>query len=154
MVSCATKIGARLYLANKDFRHIAGDATWDWHGIDNNGRVQHLYSLPLPQLHIANVSTSLQVLSFMHLLDSKLANKLCTDVALPGRMQRISENPVCILDIAHNLQAIRYLTTKLEGIYPDKKAHVVISSLADKNLSEICIALIWSSYLSKLCRYF
>lgn len=65
-------------------------------------------------------------------------SKALKEVYWPGRMQKIMEEPLVIVDVAHNPAAFKEL---LKNIYSDRskfnKIHFVFSVLADKDLNGI-----------------
>ena len=54
--------------------------------------------------------------------------------SLPGRFQIISEQPLLILDVAHNPHAARYLTDKLAQLPKQGKVRAVVGMLSDKDI--------------------
>lgn len=58
----------------------------------------------------------------------------------PGRFEFISQNPVVIIDGAHNEEGIEALVSELKKRYQDKKIHIVFSALRDKKLDK----MIWN----------
>ncbi|MDQ0269997.1 dihydrofolate synthase/folylpolyglutamate synthase [Cytobacillus purgationiresistens] len=55
----------------------------------------------------------------------------------PGRFERVSNDPLIILDGAHNQEGIEALCHELEKRYPEKKKQVVFAALADKKLDQM-----------------
>ncbi|WP_053367294.1 bifunctional folylpolyglutamate synthase/dihydrofolate synthase [Bacillus sp. FJAT-27245] len=55
----------------------------------------------------------------------------------PGRLEVVSENPVVILDGAHNTEGIESLATELSSRFFDKKVHIVFAALKDKPLDSM-----------------
>jgi len=55
----------------------------------------------------------------------------------PGRFEIISQNPIFILDGAHNEEGITALTEELEKRYHNKKIKIIFSALADKKLDQM-----------------
>ncbi len=54
-----------------------------------------------------------------------------------GRMEILEENPVVILDGAHNEDAVIKTIQEVEKIFPDKKFFIVYSGMRDKNWKKI-----------------
>lgn len=54
-----------------------------------------------------------------------------------GRFEQLSEEPVIIVDGAHNPQGIQSLLNNIETFYPDTKITAVIGVLKDKALAEM-----------------
>ncbi|MHC0037460.1 bifunctional folylpolyglutamate synthase/dihydrofolate synthase [Pseudoneobacillus sp. C159] len=55
----------------------------------------------------------------------------------PGRFEMFSQNPLIILDGAHNPDAIDGLVKTLEKEYVDKRIHIIFGALTDKNASSM-----------------
>jgi dihydrofolate synthase / folylpolyglutamate synthase len=54
-----------------------------------------------------------------------------------GRFEKVSDNPMIILDGAHNEEGINSLVETVKTHYPDKKIHVMFSALSDKPLEKM-----------------
>ena len=54
-----------------------------------------------------------------------------------GRLQILSENPLVIIDWAHNEEGVSALVSNLKEIFPNHKYHFVISILRDKKLEKM-----------------
>lgn len=54
-----------------------------------------------------------------------------------GRMQIIRQNPLCIVDGAHNVHGVRALIKSLNQVFGEKKLIFVLSILGDKDYSEM-----------------
>jgi dihydrofolate synthase / folylpolyglutamate synthase len=52
----------------------------------------------------------------------------------PGRLEMLQENPLILLDGAHNEEGIAALVDAISSRYYDKKIHVIFTALADKKL--------------------
>lgn len=55
----------------------------------------------------------------------------------PGRLEFVSENPVVILDGAHNTEGIESLAEELSARFAGKKVHIVFAALKDKPLDSM-----------------
>lgn len=55
----------------------------------------------------------------------------------PGRLEMLSENPLVIIDGAHNDEGITALVKELSTRYTDKSIHIVFAALKDKKLDEM-----------------
>lgn len=67
-----------------------------------------------------------------HLISSALDK-----VYWPGRLQVINQNPLILIDGAHNEKGVKNLVANLKQIYPHKRIRFVMAILRDKNLKEI-----------------
>jgi len=55
----------------------------------------------------------------------------------PGRFEVLSENPLVIIDGAHNEEGITALTHELSTRFADRTIHIVFAALTDKKLDEM-----------------
>ncbi|MTD38424.1 bifunctional folylpolyglutamate synthase/dihydrofolate synthase [Erwinia sp. CPCC 100877] len=55
----------------------------------------------------------------------------------PARMERISTEPLIILDGAHNDHAVRRLAENLKKEFPDREINILFSALATKNVDQM-----------------
>ncbi|MBB6445852.1 bifunctional folylpolyglutamate synthase/dihydrofolate synthase [Bacillus benzoevorans] len=59
----------------------------------------------------------------------------------PGRFEMVSQNPVVILDGAHNEEGITALTAELDKRYYEQKIKIIFSALGDKSLEKMIARL-------------
>ena len=80
-------------------------------------------------------------IEYMRLFNKKikleLIKKALFNVNWMGRMQIISQNPLVMVDGAHNIEGITTLVTSLKRIFYKKKPIFVVSILRDKNIKLI-----------------
>lgn len=103
-------------------------------------------NLPVPQIPLANAATALAAISYSK-LDVSI-NSIHQGLAitqLTGRFQIISENPLIIIDVAHNPHAAKYLNSQLQKVIQNrnniKKVRIVIGMLKDKDIKSTIAAL-------------
>lgn len=71
-------------------------------------------------------------------VEKREIKKALKNVYWPGRMQKISENPLTIVDAAHNPAAFKELSKNIYDCRNEfKKIHFIFSILSDKDLSGI-----------------
>ena len=71
-------------------------------------------------------------------------NEICSGVEKtqwPGRFEVTGENPLVILDGAHNLASCRSLVEVLKEVLPQKKITFILGMSRDKNIPAICAEL-------------
>ena len=76
---------------------------------------------------------------------------------IPGRMEKIQNNPDVILDAAHNPDKIKFLCKNLNKLYPDKKIHFFLSIINSKdylNILDIISEIAESISICKVNDYF
>jgi dihydrofolate synthase / folylpolyglutamate synthase len=130
IVEVAEKLGAQLYQRDKAWQFSQQGQYWNW----QCGGHQWA-NLPLPNVPLANAATALAVLHYSGL--SLHEDAICQGLRaahLPGRFQIVSEQPLLILDVAHNPHAARYLTDKLAQLPKHGKVRAVVGMLSDKDI--------------------
>jgi len=138
----AQKNKAPLFQFKKDFsiRKTPGKKTYNFKGIHQgfNRLVK-----PLPGEHQReNLSLALAGMELIfdrfktkdkrYTLDQPLVEKGLAAARWPGRLERIMESPLVILDGAHNLKAAQALAAYLKKAVADKTLTLVIGILDDK----------------------
>ncbi|CNB45027.1 bifunctional folylpolyglutamate synthase/ dihydrofolate synthase [Yersinia intermedia] len=132
----AAQLGAQLYRRDDAWRFSQQqpgeqqENSWDW----QCGNHQWA-NLPLPNVPLANAATALAVLHYSGLpLSDEVIRQGLLAASLPGRFQVVSEQPLLILDVAHNPHAARYLTDKLARLPKHGKVRAVVGMLSDKDI--------------------
>jgi dihydrofolate synthase / folylpolyglutamate synthase len=121
-------------LLSMDDKHI----TFDYTGYKEFRNL----SLPLSGRHqLYNASMAVMTCEILrmvgvHISDISLRNGL-SKTAIEGRLERVSENPVIILDGAHNPGAADSLAASIKELFPDKKIIIVIGVMSDKDIEGI-----------------
>lgn len=129
----ADDIGANLHQVGYQFHYEKQGDVWHWHcgAFD-------LCDLPLPNLPLANAATALMALGLSELdvTDEHIVDGL-KSVRLAGRMERVSESPLVLLDVAHNPHSAAYLANQLQGLKAENntKVHAVVGMLHDKDIA-------------------
>jgi dihydrofolate synthase/folylpolyglutamate synthase len=54
-----------------------------------------------------------------------------------GRLEKLNDNPIILIDGAHNEQGIQSLVKTIQQHYGDRKIHVLFSALKDKEVSKM-----------------
>ena len=137
LVSEATRLGADLWLAGRDFGHSGDRQQWAWHG-----RHQRYAGLAYPALRGVNqLINASGVLAAFEALRGRLpitaqAVRLgLANVELAGRFQIVPGQPVMVLDVAHNPHAVANLAVNLDqmGFYP--RTIAVFGAMHDKDIA-------------------
>ncbi|SFU53572.1 bifunctional tetrahydrofolate synthase/dihydrofolate synthase [Xenorhabdus koppenhoeferi] len=136
----ADELGAKLFRRGVDWQFSQEINSWNW--LTND---QQFNELPLPNLPLANASTAMGVIHCLLQEDDKVSRAIdekaihagLKNAQLPGRFQIIRENPLVILDVAHNPQAAGYLVQKLAELpcSPNRKIRGVVGMLSDKDIA-------------------
>ncbi|KDN27684.1 folylpolyglutamate synthase [Vibrio fortis] len=126
----ADDIRAEFYQVGIQYTYEVTVDTWNWH----SGAFQ-LEQLPIPSLPLPNAATALMALgtSELDISDVNVVNGL-KNAQLPGRMQKISDKPTIVLDVAHNPHSAEYFVKQVGQQYAGKTLHVVVAMLHDKDI--------------------
>ncbi|MFT5520071.1 MAG: dihydrofolate synthase/folylpolyglutamate synthase, partial [Enterobacterales bacterium] len=125
-----------VYLADKQFKHLDQDLDWTWSN-DNCGP-WHLEHLSFP---ISNASAAIQAWTLLfneEPLSEGFLRDALYNIHLSGRFEVVKEEPLVILDVAHNPQAFRAQLGLLKRNKCIGKTHFVLGMLQDKN-AKACI---------------
>ncbi|MDF7670031.1 bifunctional tetrahydrofolate synthase/dihydrofolate synthase [Orbaceae bacterium ESL0721] len=134
----ATEVGCPLYAVNRDWSYITNHLNpKEWSFFAAN---REFDQLPKPHLPLANAATALAALTYSALdIPPTAINVGLAKASLPGRLQKIAENPLILLDVAHNPHAAAYLQTQLEQLKLEQKEggklRFVIGMLKDKDIA-------------------
>ncbi|MBP2698852.1 bifunctional tetrahydrofolate synthase/dihydrofolate synthase [Photobacterium lucens] len=136
----ADDIGAELYQVGYQFEYQVEDNHWNW-----QCGAFDLTQLPLPNLPLPNAATALMALGAAELdiSEENIINGL-KKAQLPGRMQRVSEQPLIIMDVAHNPHSAEYFANQLGKIKQKEgksKIHAVVAMLHDKDIASTIAAM-------------
>ncbi|CCW29613.1 Bifunctional protein folC (Includes: Folylpolyglutamate synthase; Dihydrofolate synthase) [Xenorhabdus nematophila F1] len=136
----ADELGARLFRHGVDWHFSQDINSWNWLTHD-----QQFNELPLPNLPLANAATAMGVIHCLLQQDDHISRAInekaihagLKNAQLPGRFQAVRQNPLVILDVAHNPHAAGYLVQKLAELprLPERKIRGVVAMLADKDIA-------------------
>lgn len=92
----------------------------------------------LGEYQLANLKTALAALTVLSIswTATEIENFL-SQVNLPGRFQLINQQPIEIIDGAHNPDGAKHLITALRSQFPNRKFTFILGFLADKNVSQM-----------------
>ncbi|WP_318487133.1 bifunctional tetrahydrofolate synthase/dihydrofolate synthase [Photobacterium leiognathi] len=136
----ADDIGTELYQVGYQFEYQVEDNHWNW-----QCGAFDLTQLPLPNLPLPNAATALMALGAaeLEISEENIINGL-KKARLPGRMQRVSEQPLIIMDVAHNPHSAEYFANQLSKIKQKEgknKIHAVVAMLHDKDIASTIAAM-------------
>ncbi|NVK24022.1 MAG: hypothetical protein HWE10_03760, partial [Gammaproteobacteria bacterium] len=120
---------------NDFYRYQVDAATWNY-----NSENVNFEQLGVPLIPVQNVATAITALNCLDVeLTQSQLNKVLETVALPGRMQVVSEQPVAMVDVAHNSHAINYLLSTIEKSKRFESItdiRLVIGMMRDKDIKQ------------------
>lgn len=134
----AAKLGVDIKLIGDDFRVEREAGKWRLHTAGET-----MDQLPLPALvgefQLSNAATAIIAIRSLTGFDATVdaIQQGLRQASLPGRFQRIGQQPDIILDVAHNLQAADSLVSQLKAEACSGKTHAVVAMLADKPVAEL-----------------
>ncbi len=139
LVAHAEKIGADLWLFNRDFNYSGDRQQWNF-----SGRGHRRSALGYPGLRganqLLNASSVLAALEALRLRLPVGAQEVRTGLALvelPGRFQVLPGRPAVILDVAHNPHAAATLAQNLDNMGFHPYTYAVFGAMQDKDIDGI-----------------
>ncbi|MFO1443111.1 bifunctional folylpolyglutamate synthase/dihydrofolate synthase [Bacillus sp. Bva_UNVM-123] len=78
---------------------------------------------------------------FSFLIDEEHIQKGLTKAYWPGRFEMLSNDPVVVIDGAHNEEGVTALVSELETRFQHKKINIIFAALADKKLDSMIMSL-------------
>lgn len=135
----AENIGANFIQINKEFGFLNKENQWDFWG-----PAGWRYSLPYPTLRgikqLQNASACLMALDMLVDRLPVSMNEIRQGLlaaTLPGRFQVIANQPLVVLDVAHNPAAARTLSLNLDATKPAGYTYAVFAMLHDKDIQGV-----------------
>lgn len=135
----AHQIGTTLYRVGHEFDyHKDQNHSDQWHFTS----MQQTYSgLSVPKLPLANAASVVALLSHIwpHISQQQI-NQGLQQAQLAGRLEQVSEQPLVLLDVAHNPHAARYLAQQLQA-YQGRRIVALCGMLKDKDITSVLATL-------------
>lgn len=133
LLQAAEEKGAKLLRRGPDFGHHEEPDSWSWHGA---GHV--LNRLPKPALALANAAVAVAAVFAAPVSVSETALREGLRLAaLPGRLQKVAESPLILLDVAHNPHGAAFLMQQLPKAVSGQRTLAVFAMLADKDIAGV-----------------
>ncbi len=142
----ADYLSSHIYRYERDFssNYIQPDENWgeifDFRSSELN--LFHLKISLLGRHQVDNASVAIQLFSIISSdlglpLISKDIQKGLKNAFWPGRMEKISNEPLIILDGAHNEHAIKVLVQNLKNEFKGQQIHAIFGALSTKDISSM-----------------
>ena len=139
LLAHAGRIGAELYLIDRDFGYTVSETQWQfWDWLGRRG------GLPLPGLRgayqLANAAAALAALDSVKRrlpVDMGAIRRGLVQVELRGRFQILPGSPSIILDVAHNPHAALRLAENLAHLPRRGRTLAVFGMLRDKDIEGV-----------------
>ena len=128
-----------LYRVGYEFDYFlsgADSTTWCF-----SSSKQTFNDLPVPRLPLANAASVVALVSqvWPNISQQCIADGLLT-AQLAGRLEQVSEQPLVLLDVAHNPHAARYLAKQLQA-YQGRRIVALCGMLKDKDIKAVLAEL-------------
>jgi len=135
----AARQGVPLWVGGKDFHFRREKEGFRWEG---PGLAKSFQIPRLPDFQISNASLALAGIQLLqsrgvHAEPSRI-QKALVETRWPGRLEVLCNNPLVVLDGAHNPAAAQALVSALKMKYPGKRWIVLNGFLRDKNYRDFC----------------
>ncbi len=129
----ADEIGAKLYQIGYHYQYVVTDSDhWHW-----RSGVFDLPELPIPNLPLQNAATAIMALgaSELDIADVDIVAGL-KNVHLSGRMEKVSDSPLILMDVAHNPHSANYLALQINKMKRKYSGdvHAIVGMLYDKDI--------------------
>ena len=133
--SVAAKKSAPLYILGENFKvRRQGAGKFSYYGIENTWHKMH--TTLLGKYQIENAALAIAACELLHKDKAEISKKNIQDgltkTHWPGRLEIVSDNPLVILDGAHNLIAARNLAKFLSENLAHRRITLVVGILDDK----------------------
>ncbi len=131
----AAKKSAPLYILGKNFKvRRQGAGEFSYYGIENTWHNMH--TPLLGHYQVANAALAIAACELLNKDKAEISRKNIQDglskTRWPGRLEIVSDNPLVILDGAHNLIAARNLAKYLSENLAHRRITLVVGILDDK----------------------
>ena len=137
----AAEMGSPLYRVGDDFSGRRGETSLKGQFFEYRGPKGTLKDLFIPLLgehQVVNAVTALAALELAGLnLSEDLLRKGLHSTSWPGRLEILREDPLVVIDAAHNPDSMRTLSRALEDHFPRGNRVVVLGILGDKSVEEM-----------------
>lgn len=140
--------GAEYYLVGRDIKFSLLRATPGNQKLEVEGLLQKYFSLFLPlagEHQLWNTATAIGAVELLQEFGFPVSpqhiKKGLRKVRWPGRIQITAQNPVTIVDCAHNAASAQSLAKFLKDFYSDKNIVLIMGVLKNKDVEGIAKAL-------------
>lgn len=140
----AEAMNAPLYVFNKDYEVVYQHPDEQWGEIfdffNEAGRIPKLKVPLLGQHQVENAGMAVELFYRYcqltnQIFQSKFVAKGLLRAEWPGRMEKISDSPLIILDGAHNDHAVARLVNNMKAEFSDYKINILFSALETKDVN-------------------
>ncbi|MGI2175419.1 bifunctional tetrahydrofolate synthase/dihydrofolate synthase [Shewanella ulleungensis] len=135
----ANELQTNLFRVGVEFEYqVSSTNSATWHFKSK----QHSYDdLPLPRLPLPNAASVVALVSqvWPTITQQQISDGLLS-AQLAGRLEQVSQQPLVLLDVAHNPHAARYLAKQLQA-YHGRRIVALCGMLKDKDIKAVLAQL-------------
>jgi dihydrofolate synthase/folylpolyglutamate synthase len=128
----------------RQYDYLVADDSWSWRRCDGSAEFAHL---PLPRLsgrqqcqNAAAVIEALQCLPDLTVSEATIKKGL-QNVQLAGRCQVLRDEPLWLVDVCHNVQAVEAFASVLDDMPVTGRTHALFAMLDDKAIAAAVAAI-------------
>lgn len=147
LMAQASVLGCTLHRLNHDFGYEYSPCREAWQSwcLERGEIVRQTWPKPTRlwgAVQCVNAAVAMAALAAAELPLSKEARmRGLAEVRMPARFEVLSENPMWIVDVAHNPQAVSVLAANLDSCPVRGRTHALVGMLADKDADTALTAL-------------
>ncbi|MGI2170494.1 bifunctional tetrahydrofolate synthase/dihydrofolate synthase [Shewanella sp. MF05960] len=118
--------------------HVSPTDAATWHF---KSKQHHYDNLPVPRLPLPNAASVVALVSqvWPTITQQQISDGL-VNAQLAGRLEQVSQQPLVLLDVAHNPHAARYLAKQLQA-YQGRRIVALCGMLKDKDIKAVLAQL-------------
>lgn len=142
----AKQHNASLYTVGKEMSYSIIKEDLKGQFFDYSGKGLNLKDLFIPLLgshQATNATTALAALELAEIdISSINIRRGLQKTFWPGRLEIVNENPLVVIDAAHNLEGIKFLSKTLKETFPPGEKIIILGILGDKAVREVLIEIL------------
>ena len=112
----------------------------------NKHNLEKTFILPLFGKFQANNFLIAYEIAKIYSISDEVIQKGLDEISLAGRFEIFSQNPVTILDVAHNDDSVRVLVENLDELFKNDKVIFILSILGTKDIANIFEKILEKNY--------
>ena len=112
----------------------------------NKSKLKKIFILPLFGKFQANNFLIAYEIAKIYDISDEIIQKGLDKISLAGRFEIFSQNPITILDVAHNDDSVRVLVENLNELFKNDEVIFILSILGTKNIANIFEKILEKNY--------
>lgn len=124
---------------NFDFKNIVQEVDGYKFDFKGNQEFKNIKIKSIAEYQIENVCVAIETCTIFldDKLDENIVRKAVAKVTMEARLQIIKNEPLIILDGAHNVHAANALVSSLKDKYPEEKIEFLVAIMKDKDFKHV-----------------